>query len=125
MYHQSPIEGEYAPGLSLNRPTLFVVLHYRADVILLARLEPLAIRNRPRHVWTTQTMQSRADSVAPFRLTLSYRFACPPDYYGEACERYCAPRDSLLGHYKCDPKEGRIVCLPGWGGSQCTEGEEF
>ncbi|KAL5105145.1 Delta-like protein 1 [Taenia crassiceps] len=91
------------------------------DVILLARLQPLLIKGRPRNVWTTQTLQSAAKSDSHICLTFSYRFACPPDHYGEACERYCAPRDSLLGHYRCDPKDGRTVCLPGWGGSQCTE----
>ncbi|KAM7539277.1 hypothetical protein Aperf_G00000051225 [Anoplocephala perfoliata] len=91
------------------------------EVLLLAQLPPLSIKGRPRKVWTTQSLQSATDTTRSIRLTLSYRFACPPDYYGDDCERYCAPRDSPLGHYKCDPKDGRIVCLPGWRGSQCTE----
>ncbi|VUZ43658.1 unnamed protein product [Hymenolepis diminuta] len=91
------------------------------DTILLARLKPLKIRGHPRKIWTTQNLHSTTDTAPSIRLTLSYRIACPPDYYGEDCERYCAPRDSPLGHYKCDPKDGRIVCLPGWEGSQCTE----
>lgn len=93
------------------------------DVLLLAHLPPLSIKGRPRKIWTTQTLQSTTDTAPSIRLTISYRFVCPPDYYGDDCERYCAPRDSPLGHYKCDQKDGRIVCLPGWRGSQCTEGK--
>ncbi|EUB61232.1 Delta-like protein [Echinococcus granulosus] len=110
---RSTISSVFSTLLSLPQPS--------TDAILLTRLQPLLIKGRPRNVWTTQTLQSAAEPNPHIRLTLSYRFACPPDYYGEACERYCSPRDSLLGHYKCDPKDGRIVCLPGWRGSQCNE----
>ncbi|VDN98623.1 unnamed protein product [Rodentolepis nana] len=99
LFHQTPIE----------------------DTILLARLKPLKVKGTKQKVWTTQNLKSSADTTPSIRLTLSYRIACPPDYYGEDCDYYCAPRDSPLGHYKCDTKDGRIVCLPGWEGSQCTE----
>ncbi|VDD74673.1 unnamed protein product [Mesocestoides corti] len=90
------------------------------DEVLLTQFSPLSIKERPRRVWTTQTLKT-PDSAIAITLTLSHRISCPPNYYGDACERYCAPRDSDLGHYKCDSKDGRIVCLPGWRGSQCTE----
>ncbi|VDM21289.1 unnamed protein product [Hydatigera taeniaeformis] len=84
------------------------------DVIFLSRFQPLLINVHPRNVWTTQTLQSAETSNSHIRLTLSYRLVCPPNHYGEACERYCAPRDSLLGHYKCDPRDGRIAAQDSW-----------
>nr|VZI24170.1 unnamed protein product [Spirometra erinaceieuropaei] len=92
-------------------------------------MPPIRIQLRPRRDWITHQLASSggALSTAPsdradhLHITLSYRFVCSPNYFGQTCERFCAPRDSVQGHYRCDPEDGRIVCLPGWRGTHCTE----
>ncbi|VDL97664.1 unnamed protein product [Schistocephalus solidus] len=100
---------------------------------MLIAMPPIGIQLRPRRDWITHQLTfpstasgsalsaSPGDQAAQLHITLSYRFICSPNYFGQTCERFCAPRDSIQGHYRCDPKDGRIVCLPGWRGTHCTE----
>ncbi|XP_029900925.1 delta-like protein 4 [Myripristis murdjan] len=53
-------------------------------------------------------------------LRYSYRFICKENYYGDTCNKRCAPRDDHFGHYTCKP-DGQIDCLPGWKGEYCQE----
>uniref|UniRef100_A0A8C3T026 Delta-like protein n=1 Tax=Chelydra serpentina TaxID=8475 RepID=A0A8C3T026_CHESE len=55
-------------------------------------------------------------------LRYSYHVLCDEHYYGEGCSDYCRPRDDPFGHYACD-ELGARVCLPGWRGEYCSEGE--
>lgn len=45
---------------------------------------------------------------------------CNPWWYGPECSEYCVPHnDTVHGHYTCDPRDGRKVCLKGWEGREC------
>jgi len=55
-------------------------------------------------------------------LGYDYRVLCLPDYYGDACDKLCRPRDDKFGHYTCSD-QGDIVCLPGWKGDFCEKGK--
>lgn len=57
-------------------------------------------------------------------LKYDYRVRCLPDYYGEACDKTCRPRDDKFGHYTCD-QDGERRCLEGWRGEYCEVGEYF
>lgn len=51
---------------------------------------------------------------------LELELFCDRNYYGDACNVKCVPRDDPSGHYNCD-HQGRKVCKPGWYGSSCTK----
>ena len=55
-------------------------------------------------------------------LTYRYRVVCEPFKYGPQCQVTCSPRDDSLGHYTCD-EDGNKVCLHGWQGDYCRQGE--
>lgn len=38
---------------------------------------------------------------------------------------HCTPRNTLEGHYTCNSETGNKVCLPGWTGMFCNQGEKF
>ena len=59
---------------------------------------------------------------------------CDQNYYGQKCQIFCKPYDTPYdGHYYCEPKTGRKVCLDGWkneepgtyglGGNDCKVGK--
>ena len=43
---------------------------------------------------------------------------CPPGRYGNECERDC----NCLNGGTCDPITGVCICLAGWRGALCEEG---
>lgn len=55
-------------------------------------------------------------------LQYAVRVKCQPNYYGPQCEQHCVPRDDQFGHYTCG-EDGSKVCLDGWQGSFCANGE--
>lgn len=57
------------------------------------------------------------------RISLSFRLMCGLNYYGTDCATYCIARDDLLGHYTCDPASGAKICLQGWSGADCLNGQ--
>lgn len=53
-------------------------------------------------------------------LKYEYRVTCLSDYYGDACDKTCRPRNDTFGHYTCSD-QGDKICLPGWDGSYCEK----
>ena len=62
-----------------------------------------------------------------FNFTLSYRFYCADNYYGDDCAMYCMQTDNELGHYACDPQSGKKICLAGYAlpEANCTQPSEL
>ncbi|KAA3679456.1 delta [Paragonimus westermani] len=56
---------------------------------------------------------------------MRYKFGCHKNYFGSTCNRFCEPHDSVLGHYKCDPQTGSVICNAGWTGTRCDEAKLF
>lgn len=55
-------------------------------------------------------------------LQYSVRVLCDENYHGKDCQKFCRPRDDLVGHYRCDTNGDRI-CHEGWSGQYCDTGE--
>ncbi|KAJ8044486.1 Protein jagged-1a [Holothuria leucospilota] len=51
-------------------------------------------------------------------LQYSVRVLCDENYHGKDCQKFCRPRDDLVGHYRCDTNGDRI-CHEGWSGQYC------
>ena len=56
-------------------------------------------------------------------LGLSFQVKCAVNFFGPDCNAACQGRDDALGHFTCDPVNGRTVCLPGYQNlaTNCTE----
>lgn len=55
-----------------------------------------------------------------YKCTDSGVMVCNPWWYGPNCDEYCTDsNDDVNGHYTCDPRDGKKVCLEGWVGSDC------
>lgn len=54
---------------------------------------------------------------------LSFQVICAVNFFGSDCNSVCQGRDDPLGHFTCDPVNGRMVCLPGYQNlaTNCTE----
>ena len=62
------------------------------------------------------------EKVGHTALSYEYRVRCDEHYFGESCAIICRPRDDTFGHYRCSD-QGDKICLPGWTGEYCTEGD--
>ena len=67
--------------------------------------------------WEKRTHNGQAAEIQ-----YEYRVVCDTNYYGKECKHYCKPRDDRYGHYNCD-SSGSRVCMPGWTGDKCDDGE--
>lgn len=52
-------------------------------------------------------------------LTAVFGAECPAGTFGAGCRQSC-----LCGGAPCDRRTGQCLCLPGWTGHDCGQGEE-
>lgn len=71
----------------------------------------------PGEQWQTYRHHGR-----PMSLEYWLRFRCDLNYYGPFCNKFCRARDDFFGHFNCD-LSGSKVCMEGWTGPECKEGE--
>ncbi|ELT99229.1 hypothetical protein CAPTEDRAFT_202432 [Capitella teleta] len=70
-------------------------------------------------LWSQRTLSGERMDTNPTQV----RVYCEEFYFGDNCTDYCQGTNSSEGHYTCDPRNGRKVCLPGWANvsSACTD----
>ena len=106
----------------LSWPQKLTANHFLSGVSSSVLIEKAVVKRQNLLPGTQWHNVSHVGTVA--NITFSYRVVCEQNYYGDSCSMYCLPRDDSNGHYTCD-SSGTRVCLPGWKGSFCTEGNSF
>ncbi|CAL1539275.1 unnamed protein product [Lymnaea stagnalis] len=64
--------------------------------------------------WLTDTVETDG-----YMLNFKIRLFCDGYYFTSKCDVYCKPQDLPTGHYNCEERTGKKICMPGWQGSNC------
>ncbi|KAF7259825.1 hypothetical protein EG68_02989 [Paragonimus skrjabini miyazakii] len=134
-------------GLSIRLTLYHETL--KGELNIIDRLQRFISQLKPDNTWTTEEMVSQpwhseqwvvgqsdsptvSNTTDPFNksafvpsshysLIMLYKFGCHKNYFGNTCNRFCKAHNSVLGHYKCDPQTGAMICNTGWTGTRCDE----